>query len=236
MEEAISAQDPPTQDPNLDSNPVDTDPAFPSHTPPPPAPQATAAAAPPVTAAAASTPPPPPPPVTACLPPKDKKRPLEFEGYVQIQDCSYFKMRAVLKDIRPHLLQVLQTVDFRSCKGADELRERLKLLMELYKQMTAEAVATTKPKNELEGQLLSSENGAVQKPQEQLQELKPANQPQSDRLLAKPPESNEAIYLEEQSYYIGGSAFGWNFITFSGNKPVYYGKTKESFRAARVAL
>lgn len=108
--------------------------------------------------------------------------------------------------------------------------------MQLYKQMTAEAVAATNPRNEPEEQPLSSENGVGQEPQEQLQEAKLADQPQSDRVLAKPPESKEAIDLEEQSYYIGGSAFGWNFVTFSGNRPVYYGRTKESFRAAQVAL
>ncbi|KAF3441335.1 hypothetical protein FNV43_RR15249 [Rhamnella rubrinervis] len=34
------------------------------------------------------------------------------------------------------------------------------------------------------------------------------------------------------SYIIGGSAFGWNFITYDGKEPVYYGVTKESFQAA----
>lgn len=32
------------------------------------------------------------------------------------------------------------------------------------------------------------------------------------------------------SYIVGGSVFGWNFITFSGSKPVYYGVTKEAYR------
>lgn len=113
--------------------------------------------------------------------------------------------------------------------------------MQLYKRMTAEAVAATNPKNEPEEQPLSSENGVGQEPQEQLQEAKPADQPQSDRVLAKPPESKVFLQIslnqtEEQSYYIGGSAFGWNFVTFSGNRPVYYGRTKESFQAAQVAL
>ncbi|KDP28642.1 hypothetical protein JCGZ_14413 [Jatropha curcas] len=226
MEEAKPAQDPPTENPNPDPNPPETAPAPPSQSPPPA----------PATVAAPPPPPPPPPPAPAAgsLPPKTKKRPLE--SYVQIQECSYFKMRAVLKDIRPHLLEVLRTVNFRSCKGADELREKLNLLMELYKQMTAEAVPAKKSKNAPEGQELSSENGARQKPQEQLQDVKPAEQPQSDQVFAKPSETKEATDLEEQTRYIGGSAFGWNFITFSGNKSVYYGRTKESFRAAQEAL
>lgn len=32
------------------------------------------------------------------------------------------------------------------------------------------------------------------------------------------------------SYVVGGSAFGWNFIAFTGTEPVYYGITKEVFR------
>lgn len=37
---------------------------------------------------------------------------------------------------------------------------------------------------------------------------------------------------------VGGSVFGWNFVTFpaSGSEPVYYGVTKESFRATHVNL
>ena len=40
---------------------------------------------------------------------------------------------------------------------------------------------------------------------------------------------------EEGSYIIGGSVSGWNFITFSGSKPVYYGVQKESFRSSQKA-
>lgn len=95
--------------------------------------------------------------------------------------------------------------------------------MQLYEQMTAEAVTSTKCKNEPEDQKKSSENGAVQTP-DQLQDIKNAY------------EAKEAIDLEEQSSYIGGSAFGWNYITFTGNKAVYYGRTKESYRAAQETL
>ena len=100
--------------------------------------------------------------------------------------------------------------------------------------MTGETVITKKPKNEPAGQHLSNENGAAQKPQKQIQDVKLTDQPQSDHVFAKPPEK-EAIDLDEQSCYIGGSAFGWNFITFPGSKPVFYGRTKEAFRAAQVA-
>lgn len=36
-----------------------------------------------------------------------------------------------------------------------------------------------------------------------------------------------------ETYIVGGSIFGWNFITFMGKQPVYYGKTKEEHRAGR---
>ncbi|KAJ6344168.1 hypothetical protein OIU76_005817 [Salix suchowensis] len=196
---------------------------------PPPPPQAAAAAPPPPQAAAAAPPPaetiPPPP----SFPPESKKRPLD--NYSPLQECSYFKMRAVVKDIRPHVLEMLGTVDFRSCKGAEELKEKLKLLMELYKQMTEEKVSTTKwkiPPN-------SSENGVGLKPQEQLQETADKSQP--GQVLSKPSEKQQAEHSENQrTHIVGGSAFGWNFITFPGSKPIYYGRTKELFRAAQVTL
>ncbi|KAJ6675376.1 T1N6.14 PROTEIN [Salix viminalis] len=201
---------------------------------PPPPPQAAAALAPPPppqAAAAALAPPPPPqaaaaaPPPAATIPPppsvppESKKRPLD--NYSPLQECSYFKMRAVVKDIRPHVLEMLGTVDFRSCKGAEELKEKLKLLMELYKQMTEEKVSITKwkiPPN-------SSENGVGLKPQEQLQETADKSQP--GQVFAKPSEKLQAEHSENQgTHIVGGSAFGWNFITFPGSKPIYYGKNK----------
>ncbi|WCJ22807.1 hypothetical protein M5689_004874 [Euphorbia peplus] len=211
------------------SDPPDK-PSSPPPQPPSPPPPSTESMPPPPTTTPVSTPPPPatapvsvPPPDTApvtvplpeappaavTLPPKTKKR--SPESNALIQDSAYFKIRAMLKDMRPRFLEVVRAEDFRDCKAADELRERLKLLMELYKQMTAEGVTLTKCRN-------GSENGAAQKP-EQL-----------------PADNGEAIDIEEQSCYTGGSAFGWNFIMFAGQKAVYYGRTKESFRAAQAAL
>ncbi|KAH8488648.1 hypothetical protein H0E87_024331 [Populus deltoides] len=126
---------------------------------------------------------------------------------------------------------MLGTADFRSCKGAEELQEKLKLLMELYKQMTAEKATITKWKITPN----SSESGVGLKPQEQLQET--ADQSQPGQVFAKPSEKQQAEYSENQgTHIVGGSAFGWNFITFPGSKPIYYGRTKELFRAARVTL
>lgn len=38
---------------------------------------------------------------------------------------------------------------------------------------------------------------------------------------------------DRQSYVVGGSVFGWNYITYLGDKSVYYGVTKESFRSSQ---
>ncbi|KAB5527085.1 hypothetical protein DKX38_020932 [Salix brachista] len=209
-----------------------------------------------------------------------KKRPLD--NYSPLQECSYFKMRAVVKDIRPHVLEWTSGVarelrnlkKFTSCGMIANTRIRLeiymlylslscscspllsydnicslfylklylkllhnsygkelKLLMELYKQMTEEKVTVTKwkiPPN-------SSENGVGLKPQEQLQET--ADQSQPGQVFAKPSEKLQAEHGENQgTHIVGGSAFGWNFITFPGSKPIYYGRTKELFRAAQVTL
>ncbi|CAN0824790.1 hypothetical protein LINGRAHAP2_LOCUS216 [Linum grandiflorum] len=129
--------------------------------------------------------PPPPPSFYA----NSRKRGLETDS--RTRSGNYLKLRAVVREIRPHLLEVIRTADFRSCKGAHEIRERLKVVMELCKQLTAENGRNTKSRFAAVG-----ENGV------------------------------ETI--------VGASAFGWNFITYpdSGGEPVYYGRTKELFRAA----
>ncbi|CAL5331615.1 unnamed protein product [Camellia sinensis] len=44
-----------------------------------------------------------PPPHLPPLPQKNNKRPLDQNGH--IQNSMYFKMRAVLKDLRPHFIE-----------------------------------------------------------------------------------------------------------------------------------
>ncbi|KAJ6404555.1 hypothetical protein OIU84_012679 [Salix udensis] len=218
MEEPQPVQD---QDPpilqnlpvqNPDPNPNPDLPFTAPSDPPPPQPQPAVPTAP-------------PPPV----PPESKKRSLD--NYGPIQECSYFKMRAVVKDISPHFLEMLRTVDFRSCKGAEELQEKLKLLMELYKQMTAEKLSTNTPMTAPN----SGENGVGLKPQEQLHDT--AEQSRAGEVFAKPSEKQQGEHSQNQgTHIVGGSAFGWNFITFPGSMPIYYGRTKELFRAAQVIL
>ncbi|KAM7472195.1 hypothetical protein LguiA_010378 [Lonicera macranthoides] len=144
------------------------------------------------------------------------------------ENSKYFQMRALLKDLRPHFLEVIRTPEYRDCEAATEIREKLKLFMDLYKEMTAETFTLEKCKNE------PAADGP--KPREQ--------QPQPDKLLnktpqdlplfvAQPPE-NQRLDMQG-TYIVGGSAFGWNFITFPGTTAaIYYGRTKEAFRSANV--
>ncbi|KAJ7962167.1 Tumor necrosis factor receptor superfamily member 8 like [Quillaja saponaria] len=170
------------------------------------------------------------PPLSApSVPLKSKKRPLEDNGH--LQRSNYFKLRAVLKDLRPHFIEVIRTPNFRNCKAAHGIQEQLKILMEVYRDMTSDAILLGK--SVPEGQSLSGTNRDGKKLQEQ---------PQPDRVSGKPSESKAfppvtASAFEKQqgedilgTYVVGGSAFGWNFITFSGKEPVYYGVTKEQFR------
>ncbi|CAN6568089.1 unnamed protein product [Malus baccata var. baccata] len=68
----------------------------------------------------------------------------------------------------------------------------------------------------------------------------PAEKPQDTRAFGKRSENKfpSGVASEKQraedgqtqgTYIVGGSAFGWNFIRFVGEEPVYYGITKESF-------
>ncbi|XVF22560.1 hypothetical protein REPUB_Repub12eG0182200 [Reevesia pubescens] len=193
--------------------------------------------------AAQTSPPPPPqqesprPPATAPEQPASKKRHLENSND-QYQNSKYFKMRLVLKDLRPHFIEVLRTPDFRNCKAADEIKEKMKLLVELYKQMTAEAVSTEKCNNAPGRQPLPGETGIKQKLQEQSQVVKPAVSSERKNFQSSGVSEKQQSKDGEApgTYIVGGSAFGWNFITFNGNKPVYYGVTKESFRSAQASL
>ncbi|GMY09188.1 UV excision repair protein RAD23 homolog [Fagus crenata] len=173
---------------------------------------------------------PPPQPLSLPLPPKSKKRPLDTttNTTTHSQNSNYFKMRAVLKQLRPHFLEVLRTPDFRNCKAADEIREQMKLLVELHKEITAETISFGKSKNVPEGQ-----NQDGQKPQEQ---PPTTEQPHPDKVFSKPSEKQRAEDGRSQGIHIvGGSAFGWNFVTYSAKEPVYYGETKESFRVRNPA-
>ena len=105
----------------------------------------------------------------------------------------------------------------------------MKLLVELYKQMTAETVSIEKYNTAPGSQPLPGETGMKQKPA-----VFSENKTFQSSSVSKKQQSEDGE--APGTYIVGGSAFGWNFITFTGNKPVYYGVTKESFRSAQASL
>ncbi|XP_050224665.1 uncharacterized protein LOC126674281 [Mercurialis annua] len=149
----------------------------------------------------------------------NKKRKLGSD-VSNLYSSPFFKIRALLPQLRPQFLQVLETPDFQNCKAAHELQIQMKHLMNLYKQMTVEInpVETPLPTS----QPLSGEN---------VSELL-----QHKQLFDKFSEENNLPQVKandihpRQSYMVGSSDFDRNFITFKGGKPVYNGVTKESFR------
>lgn len=174
----------------------------------------------------------------ANLPPqqqKTKKRQLDL---VHLQSTPYFKMRAIVKELRPHIIEVLRTPDFRNCKAATEIRQELNVLMDLCKEMAAESTpAPNKSKNTVEGLKPPSIAPQNTKTSEKPPPPPPpptTTKPPEDKVV--PPRNPAQWHYAEANakgtYRVGGSAFGWNFIYYPGGTAVYYGRTKESFRSA----
>ncbi|XP_062090318.1 uncharacterized protein LOC133796703 [Humulus lupulus] len=168
----------------------------------------------------------PPTPPSQPLPPQplsfnSKKRPLPTHS--PSHNSKRLKLRLLLKGLRPHFIEVLRTPDFRKCRAANEIQEQLKHVVELCKQAISEANSSWK-KNVNERRPSSGENKDGQNQQEKPQNVS------SDQQEKAQPEFGEI----KGTYVVGGSAFGWNFVTFSSKDPVYYGITKESFRAAKL--
>ncbi|XP_073146856.1 uncharacterized protein [Henckelia pumila] len=154
-----------------------------------------------------------------------RKRSLE-----QFQDSPYYKLRVALKDLRPHFIQVLKTPDFHNCDAADKIRDGMRVMMDLYQEITSESSplekCTTVPKDS------SGDTRDGPKPMELQENAKSAENIPFD-------EVGPTIISDhgpQGTYIVGGSAFGWNFVTFLENQSVYYGRTKESFRAANPKL
>ncbi|XP_031275376.1 uncharacterized protein LOC116133831 [Pistacia vera] len=131
----------------------------------------------------------------------------------------YYKIRLIARQLRPHFIQVLQTPDFRTCKAAHEVQEQMKLMVHLHRQMIAET-DQIKHREGKQSELLKPKNS---------QEQSSVKKPQTSALSSE--KKNDDIGQIRESYIVGGSVFGWNFITFSGGQPVYYGVTRESFRS-----
>lgn len=107
--------------------------------------------------------------------------------------------------------------------------------MDLYKEITAEASPPEKPKNAAEGHKLSGDTQNGQKSEEKPPPERKSVKPSEDKpvlLENLSPNQQTVDDLVQGTYIVGGSAFGWNFVTYPGTKPIYYGRTKECFRSA----
>jgi len=160
--------------------------------------------------------------------PPPQKKPLDSISH--FENSKYFQMRAVLKDLRPNFVEVLRTPDFRNCEAATEIREKLKVFMDLYKEMTAETFTLEKCKTE---PTTTTDGPKPKEQQTQPDKLIPKS-PQDLPVFVAPTTPENQLSDMQGTYVVGGSAFGWNFITFPGNVAVYYGRTKETFRSANV--
>ncbi|KAK9065483.1 hypothetical protein SSX86_014884 [Deinandra increscens subsp. villosa] len=160
------------------------------------------------------------------LEPNSKKR--SSDSNVNIQDSNYFKIRAVLKDLRPHFLEVLRVPDFQTSKAAHEINKQMKVLMKLYEEMTSETSTMEKCKNITANSVHDQKKSTGVKPAEPRLE--------NEKTFIKKRSEERPATVEEGSngsYIVGGSAFGWNFVTYpTGTLTTYYGTTKEDFRAA----
>lgn len=100
-------------------------------------------------------------------------------------------------------------------------------MMDLYEEMITDTNTLKKCKNVPETPPLSDESHGGDKSDQGSIKL-----PEVKSVLSGNISENlqtEAVKLQG-TYVVGGSAFGWNFITFPSTKVVYYGRTKEAFR------
>ncbi|KAJ0235640.1 Uncharacterized protein HA466_0264370 [Hirschfeldia incana] len=136
-------------------------------------------------------------------PSSGRGRKRSLEGNFKIENSNYYKMRLLVKDLRPHFLQVLRTPDFKNCQAAIEIQEKMKLLLQLYQEMIGQT-----PKLEKSVKTESLSNG---------------------KALNQTPELSS---VGDDNKVVGGSAFGWNFVTYGGTDAVYCGLSKEEYRTS----
>ncbi|CAB4271421.1 unnamed protein product [Prunus armeniaca] len=169
--------------------------------------------------------------------PKDTRKRKPMINMDLQQRSSMFKIRALVQQLRPNFIEVLRTPDFRNSKAADEIRKQMKLLRDLYKQMAKDAGDThRKFVSETQHSTHDSDPAKENQDGKQQKHLQPrcsVEKPVQARTRSIPLSSDKKPVASQLqgSYIVGGSAFGWNFITFAGSKPIYYGVTKEEYRS-----
>ncbi|KAH9605535.1 hypothetical protein KSS87_001921 [Heliosperma pusillum] len=152
-----------------------------------------------------------------------KKRSLDY-AYLS-QNFPYFKMRAVITELRPLILKAILAPTLDTCEARRGVQEKLELLLDQCRQQKTASVINC---NGGPGRK-HTDNGKQPEPKlPQLPRVTQEKRVSTGNVIAKQKHENQGI---PGSYIVGGSAFGWNFLMFQGTKPEYYGRTKEGFRA-----
>ncbi|KAJ0963782.1 hypothetical protein J5N97_028904 [Dioscorea zingiberensis] len=173
----------------------------------------------------------PPPPA----PPQGENKKRKADDVGDFQNSSYFKIRTIVKDLRPFFVQLFEAPDFRNSEAAREIRRRMKVMIELTKQLRTDTSPPNPKKQEQTVLGIKAEQSGKLQEEERLKasELNPRTNI-SDEIAKLSKFGNEQEGLRG-TFMVGGSPIGWNFIVFSGGEPVYYGRTKESAIALRAA-
>ncbi|KAG2404337.1 uncharacterized protein HKW66_Vig0112590 [Vigna angularis] len=167
------------------------------------------------------------------FPPATKKRPLDSNGH-----STYLKIRAVIRDLRPQFLEVIRTPDYKKCKAAREIQERTTLVPD---DATMSMISSSfGVELKIVSRLCESMKDDQSKAGQNIDQKTPKEQQSrpSEIKLTPPVPGFQQQPVEDGlpgTYVVGGSAFGWNFITFSGKDPVYCGRSKEEFRTGKAS-
>ncbi|KAG8083102.1 hypothetical protein GUJ93_ZPchr0014g47381 [Zizania palustris] len=213
-------------------------------TPPPPPSETTATADPMSSAFEPDAPP--------------EKPKLEEVGF---QHSPYYNIRAVVANLRGRFLQVCQGTDTQNKDAALEIAKEIKVIMELSKKMrldlsAAAGHAAMDARNTSAGEIPSGEKNQVPSTGQTALFMcgtgeKVLLEPVISQIAAKrasveikhevrpiemPDYTKQTSQHMQGSYVIGGSPIGWNFIMWSGSKPIYYADATQALEHGKVCV
>ncbi|KAL5727501.1 hypothetical protein ACHQM5_000689 [Ranunculus cassubicifolius] len=94
--------------------------------------------------------------------PKSQSRPSSHSKKRKAENVNsyndnYIKLCNIIKDLRPHFIEVLRTPDFCNSKAADEIRKKMKHVMDVSKQVQVETTSYKISNKPPESEPLSNE-------------------------------------------------------------------------------
>ncbi|KAM0945119.1 hypothetical protein DsansV1_C10g0099171 [Dioscorea sansibarensis] len=179
----------------------------------------------------------PPPPA----PPQSESRKRKALDAGDFHNSGYFKIRAIVKELRPFFVQLFEAPDFRNCEAACEIRRRMKVMIELTKQLRTDTPSPPKAKRQEQtcsGVKAEHYLGKLQEEQKDVQVPRASELSPHANISDEIKKSNESGKEQDGlqgTFVVGGSPIGWNFVVFPGSVPVYYGRTKASAIALQAA-